>query len=252
MAINSNTKAPVTGSSVTNKQLSPTPENVERKIMLVGTYDPSITTVVNNVPKQVFSPEDVASQTGFGFMLHRMAIRAFSGGNGVPVWITPQAEAGGAAASTGTILYSGASIGAGTHALYIAGVRVAVTVSSGDLPAAVSAAVVAAINADTSLPVTAVVNATPEQVDLTAKSKGPWGDDIDISVNILDTDESPANLAQVITGMASGTGVPDIQDALDGMGTGDNRNSEYWTGMVHGYGQDTTTLDAVAHSCIRR
>jgi phage tail sheath gpL-like len=248
MAINSNSQAPATGSSLTNKQFSPTAENVDRKIMIVGTYLASITGITDEVPVQITGEADAGSRYGFGSMIHRLAVRTFSGGNGVPTWVTPQAEAGGAVAASGTVTFSGTSIGAGTLAFYVAGLRVAVSVASGATPAEVATALVAAITADKDLPISAVVNATPEQVDITSKSKGTWGNFIDLSVSILsdDADNAPANLVSVIVDMASGTGIPDISDALNGMGLGDNRNSKFWTGLCHGYGQDTTTMDAIA------
>lgn len=234
-------------SSVSNGVFSPTAENVTRKILLVGTYDPAITTVVDEQPILVTSPEDVGDKTGFGFMLHRMALASFFSSSGVETWILPQAEVAGAQAE-GNVLLSGASIGSGTFAFYIAGDRVAVTVADGDTPAEIATKLVAEINADNDLPVTAAVNGvTPEQVDITAKSSGTFGNDITLDTLVLSSDEDPANLAYVITPMATGTGIPDIQDALDALGLGDERNSEFFTGAVNGYGQDTTTLDAVAN-----
>jgi phage tail sheath gpL-like len=244
--IDSNTKAPITGSSINNKQFTPTAENVPRKGIIIGTYDPTILTITDNVPAQLFSAEDAGAKYGFGSMLHRLAIQAFKGGNGVTMYANPQSEAGGAVAATGDLTLSGTTIGAGTYALYIAGIRVPVTVAAGDLPAAIAANVVTAVNANADLPVTALINVTPEIVDFTAKMKGPFGNGITITTNILSDDVNPTNLVTVVTDMASGAGIPDIQDALDGMGVGDNRNSEYWTGMCHGYGTDTTTLDAIA------
>jgi len=246
--INSNTLAPITGSSIINKQLSPLAENVERKIMVIGTYLNSISTIIDNVPQQIFSEGQAGTLYGFGSMIHRLVLNADLGGNGTQLWVTPQPEAGGSAAAVGGLLYSGASIGAGTHALYIAGIRVAVGISAGDTPAAIATKVIDAINADVDLPVSAVVNGvTPEQVDLTAKSFGPWGNEISIFDNLESDDVTPANLGLVITDMASGAGIPDIQDALDGMGVGDDKNSNFWTGLTHGYGEDTTTLDSIAN-----
>jgi hypothetical protein len=46
--------------------------------------------------------------------------------------------------------------------------------------------------------------------------------------------------------MSAGAGVPTMADALDGLGTGDSANEDFYTDVVHGYGTDTTTLDAIS------
>jgi phage tail sheath gpL-like len=196
----------------------------------------------------MYLPVEVACEAASKAEAHiakNPALGYFAGGN-TEMHISPQSEVAGSQA-TGNILFSGTSIGAGTLALYIGGDRVAVSVAAADTPADVAAAVVAAISADQDLPVTAILNVTPEQVDITAKSSGVYGDDITLDTLVLQTDEDPANLNYVITDMTGGVGTPDIQTALDGLGTGDERNSDFFTTGIHGYGQDTTTLDAVAN-----
>ena len=37
-----------------------------------------------------------------------------------------------------------------------------------------------------------------------------------------------------------------MEDALDGLGTGDDANEQFFTDVVHGYGQDSTTLNAIS------
>lgn len=82
-------------------------------------------------------------------------------------------------------------------------------------------------------------------LNITAKSKGPWGNDISLAFNI-NGEESPSGFSAVVTDMSGGSGIPDIQNALDGLGIGDGANEIFITDMVHGYGQDTSTLDAIA------
>jgi hypothetical protein len=56
----------------------------------------------------------------------------------------------------------------------------------------------------------------------------------------------PTGLTPTVVEMVDGAGVPDIDDALDGTGTGDNQNEDFFTDIVHGYGYDVTTLDKVS------
>ena len=101
-----------------------------------------------------------------------------------------------------------------------------------------------AINANNALPVSAALNITA--ADLTAKSKGPWGDDISIKFNLGFGQALPTGVSAVVTDMASGAGIPDIDDALNGMGENDDANEAFFTDLVHGYGQDSTTLDKIS------
>jgi len=229
-----------------NKQFAVTAEVLARKILLIGQYDATKTAVVDNTPVQVLSPEDVANQTGFGFMLHRLAIQAYKQSGGLETWIIPQPETTEVVAA-GEIDFTGSTgILAGTLALYIAGDRVAVTITDAMTIEQIADAVVAAITADDSLPVTAAKVAVTFEVTITAKSKGLYGNDITIEFNLQAGEALPTGVTAAVTDMASGTGVPDIQDALDALGTGDAQNEKFFTDVIHGYGQDATTLTAIA------
>jgi phage tail sheath gpL-like len=233
--------------SVENVQFAITAQTLQRKIAIIGTYDPAKTDVVDNVPKRVFSAEDVGAQFGFGYMVHRLAYQAFRASKNVETWVIPQPESGGAVAASGNIIFTATSVSAGVIYGYIAGIKVPVRVNAGDDGDAIAIKVAAAISDIKELPVTAVVNGvTTNQVDYTAKQKGVWGNAITLGFNWLPGEELPSGLSVAITDMASGSGLPDIQDALDAMGTGDGQNDKYFTAVIHGYGQDTTTLDAIS------
>ena len=245
MALQTESIASAVGSSVKNVQFESAARNVPRKSLMIGTYDAAKTGIVDEVPRQILSPEDAGNLYGFGSMIHRLAVQAFAGGQGIPVFVSPQAEAGGAAVSTGDIEFAASTgVVAGTLNLYIAGISVPVAVTTGMTAAAIAQAVVDAITANTSLPVSAALNVAA--VDLTAKSKGPWGDEISITFNLGVGQELPTGVSAVVTDMASGSGIPTIADALNGLGTGDDANEAFFTDVVHGYGLDSTTLDAIS------
>ena len=248
MPLDINSRAAADGSSVRNVQFLPQAEVVKRKILIIGTYDPAITTIVDEEPVQIFSPEDAGAKTGYGFMIHRLAVQAFLGSNGIETYFQPQSEAGGSAQSAGDIDFAGSTgVLVGTFKLYIAGITVSIAITAGMTADQIATATVAAITADKLLPVTAVVNGvTTSQVDITSKSTGPWGDDISIKVNIKTGDVTPTGVVYAITDMTGGSGIPSMADALDGLGTGDDANEDFFTDVVHGYGQDTTTLDAIS------
>ncbi len=113
----------------------------------------------------------------------------------------------------------------------------------------IAAAVIAALDAsvDKSSPVTQAVDGVNDfQVNFTSKSKGPRGNGIDLSLNLGDEGSLPAGVGAVVTAMANGLTNPDIQDALDSLGTGDDQNENNFTGLIHGYGSAVPTLDAIS------
>lgn len=247
MTLSVTSRAAAVGVSVKNVQLAPSSSNVPRKILVVGTYNTAITTVVDEVPVIVTSPEDAADKFGQGYMIHRLVKGVWAGSQGVECHVVPQDEASGAVAAAGKIVFAGTATESATLNLYIAGVRVPVVVASGDDAADVATAVAAAIEADDDLPVSAAVDGSvDEEVDITAKSKGPWGNFIDISFNWGFQEKDVAGITYTITDMASGAGVPDIADALDALGTGDDANEGWYTDGVHGYLQDSATFNAIS------
>lgn len=243
MPLSSSSVAAAVGASVTNTQFAASAQVLPRKNLIIGTYDPAITTITDDTPALVTSPEDVWATYGRGFMLHRLAVQSFAGSGGGETWVIPQAEAAGNQ-STGTITYTGAATANGTVYLYIAGIAVPVTVTSGDAVGDIATATVAAITADADLPVTA--SAALGVVTVTSKSTGPWGDVISMTTNWGLNEVDVAGVTVAVVDMSGGTGVPDMEDALDSLGTDDDANENSFTDMVHGYLQDSTVLDAVS------
>ncbi len=230
-----------------NKQFAVSGEVLERKILLIGAYDPLKTAVVDNIPVQVLSPEDVGNQTGFGFMLHRLAVAADKKSGGLETWMVPQPDDGAAVIAAGEIDFATSTgVLAGILALYIAGIRVPVTITDAMTVEDIADAVVAAITANADLPVTATKTAVTFEVVITAKGLGLWGNDITIEFNLQAGEVLPTGITAAVTGMAAGTTVPDIQDALNALGTGDSQNEKFFTDLIYGYGQDTATIDALS------
>jgi phage tail sheath gpL-like len=249
MPFTQNSIAATTALGMKNKVFAPAPLILQRKIAIIGTYDPAKTSVVANVPERLLSAADAADKYGFGFQLHRLAIQVFQGSQGIETWAIPQAEVGDPAAASPGIDFTGTTITqSGTVYLYIAGERVLnFTVAKDDVASDVATKCADAINAlgNRNLPITAI--SATDVVNLTAKSKGEQGNLISIAFNLNPGETYPGGLATSIGSFGSGTSTPNIQDALDGLGTGDNANEIFITDLIHGYGQDTTTLDAISN-----
>jgi phage tail sheath gpL-like len=246
--ITANSKAAANAAGVKNVVFKPSASVVPRKILIIGTGDPS-TEAANptDTPVLVTSPEDVGSKTGFGYMLHRLAVQSDLGANGIETWIIQQPE-GVATQAAGELDFTGSTgIVAGTLHLYISGIYVPVTVTAAMTVEQLADAVVAAITANDNLPVSAVKVAVTFEVTITAKSGGlDWGDKISLAFNIKDGDVFPTGVTAAITTMTGGAGAPDIQNALDSLGTGDGANENFFTDVVHGYGPVAGTLDKIS------
>ena len=121
---------------------------------------------------------------GPGSMLHLMASDYFDGDPFGEVHLLPLADASGATAAVGSVLFTAAATAAGTFSLYIGGVRVQQPVLTTQTAANLATALAALVNATPNLPVSAAVNGSnTAQVDLTALNAGVAGNEIDIRAN---------------------------------------------------------------------
>lgn len=247
MPLSQNSLAAAVGAGAKNVQFLSGAQNLPRKIVVIGTYDVSKTSIVDEVPELSLGPAWAGDKYGFGSIIHRLIVAAEEGSQGVETWVVPQAEAGGAAAATGDIAFAGTDVTApGTLYLYIGGKPCFVVLEVGDDGDAVVTKIIAQLTVAKELPLDGAAGTPTSTIDFTAKSKGPFGNDVAITFNEGFQEFSPAGVAAVVTGMSGGAGIPDIQDALDGMGTGDDANNDHFTDGVHGYGNDTTVLNALS------
>ncbi|MGX1957033.1 phage tail sheath subtilisin-like domain-containing protein [Serratia proteamaculans] len=203
----------------------------------------STATATPGIPQKVSSDSAVAGICGSGSMLHNMMTAYLANDISAEIWILPLSDgATGTTAATGKLQVVTAAAATGVLSLYIAGVRVQLTVVSTDDNVAVAAAIAALINSQSKLPVTAAVDGeTTDTVTLTAKNKGAHGNSIDIRLNYQGAaggEETPQGMELAITPMSSGAGAPALTDALG------NLQDRAFDFIVNPY-TDTTSLDAV-------
>lgn len=166
----------------------------------------------------VTSTDQAKSLFGVGSILARMVEFFRKNDPFSEVWCIAQDDAGASAAATGTIAITGSATANGTVFLYLAGQRIQVGVTSGDTATVVGAAVAAAVNADTNLPVTAA-NVTGT-VTFTARNKGTVGNTLDIRLNYqgdIGGESTPAGLTITPTQMASGATDPTLANTIAAM-----------------------------------
>jgi phage tail sheath gpL-like len=173
---------------------------------------------VPNVPIISQGPSDAITQGGPGSILALMTAAYRKADPFGELWYLPLSDNGSGVKANGSIAYTAAPTQNGTHNLYIAGVNLQVAISSTMTAANVATAVVAAVAANTNLPVTAAIDGTNTyQVDFIAKNAGLTGNDIDIRTNYIGAasgEVDPAGLAYTITAMANGATNPVLTTAL--------------------------------------
>lgn len=186
--------------------------------LLVGVMTSSGTATAD-VPIPCQSQAQADALFGQGSELANMFKAFFKNNWSQEVWGLPVAETGTAA--THTITVTAFPTAAGIYHLYVAGVKVPVSLSTSDNTVAlVAAKVAAAINLDTSLPVTATNYAGV--VTCTTKWKSVTGDDIllqDCYYGAVGGEVNPAGLAVTYTHkVVAGAGVPSFSTAISNLG----------------------------------
>lgn len=229
-----------------NVTLTPVAANVEQKILLIGTALASATGYSAGVPVQVYSAEDAGNRAGFGSELHRVAKKVFAAhGGAIKTYIAIQAESGTGVAATGTLAITGSPTEAGYLNVYIAGDLYQIAVSTTSTPTTLGAALVAAMAADTGCPLTGVN--TTGSVAMTAKAKGTFYNDVNMSLNWGVGEKTPSGLTVTITPMASGANDPTISSVTTILGTDDLANEDFFTKILCCYGRNVAgTLNGLS------
>ena len=246
MALDASSIAAAVAASAKNVQFAVEALNLPHKIVIIANYDETTKTGIEEFKLyQITSPEDAGDKFGYGFQAHRLAKYAYAGSDGVETWVCPVKFDVAGVQATGTLTFVGTITTAGTLHLYISGEYVPVTLAKDDTATDMAAAVVAAVTADNTLPVTA--SNVAGVVTFTAKDEGVETNNISLKLNLFLEQELPAGITSAtIVDMASGAGVMDLDSALAALGTGDDSNEKFFTELVHGNGDAAAGLDSIS------
>lgn len=223
--IPTNVRTPLTYIEFDNSNaVSGTPAPRQRVLMFgqrntTGAGEPA------NKPVRIFSASQAASAFGQGSMLHLMA-KAFLDINRVAeLWCIPQGEGSGQA-DAATIKLSGTATENGVLVTYIAGVRLPVSVLTGDTGAEIADSLAALVNGNPDLPVTAEVlpdeggengDDTHADVKLTAKFTGR-SSVTDVRWNYYRQEAIPGGIVAGVEYPTGNNQNPDISAAIAAMG----------------------------------
>jgi phage tail sheath gpL-like len=237
--IPSNLRLPLFYAEVDNSQANSGAQN--QRTLIIGQITPA-GNGVPGVPVISGGIADAKAKGGPGSMLHLMTMAYLASDSFGEVWFLPLADADQSIKAIGSVAVTAAPTDSGVISLYIAGKLVSVTVTATDTVATVAASIIAQVNRNTALPVTAAVDSvSPGKVNLTAKNAGACGNDIDLRLNFLGTingEATPAGLVLNVTAMTGGATNPVLDDDLAMLG------DEPFDFIVSPY-NDKTSLDAL-------
>lgn len=237
---------------IENIRFAPIAETLPRKILIIGKYDRDLTDEIEKwVPRRISSPEEAGGLYGFGTEIYRLAKWVFSGSNGVETWVSPDPdwvyldttpdEAWGSISVTAT------GVLAGTLHLYIAGEYVPVAVNNDDTGEDIENAIVAAINADKTLPVIGSTTIPSSgQANTRSRNRSTYGNYTKITFNEDYGQEFPIGVSVVVVQPTGGTGPLLIEKTLEKLGLNDEQNENYFTDLVHSDANLTTALDEIS------
>jgi phage tail sheath gpL-like len=214
-SIPNNLRIPLFFAEVNNSQANSAPQT--QRALLVGQITASAS-VPPGVP--VLISGNGYGMFGKGSMLASMVAWYRKRDGFGEVWALPLADPSGGVAASGTVTINAPATAAGTLSLYVSGHLCAIPVQPTQTPTQVATALAAVINTNPKVQVTAA--AAAGVVTVTANHKGATGNSIDLRLNYLGVpggEAVPAGLVVNIAGMAGGTGVPDVVDALAVIGT---------------------------------
>jgi phage tail sheath gpL-like len=186
---------------------------VPYRVLLQGVFAAGTATAA--VPYLLTNQAQVELLFGPGGQLTRMYRKFRENNRFTEVWGIGWTGAGTEAVRSFTL--TGPATAAGSVFLYIDGERIAVNVADAESETEIAAAVIAAVNADTTLPVTAAN--TAGLVDLTVKWGGVDGDEMPVRINYHQGEQLPAGVGVgAVSTSQAGAGTYAFSVLLAGMG----------------------------------
>lgn len=241
-SIPSDIRVPLTYVEFNNNRAVKGTPGINYKLLMLG-QRLSSGSVAANTPTLITSAAQAEEAFGRGSMLASMFAALKAANRYTESWAIALNDDAGGVAATGTLTFSGTVTRAGTVVLYIAGKRITIAVAVAETNTTTATNVAAAINADTSLPVTAT--SALGVVTLTARHKGECGNTLDLRVNYYTGEALPSGLACAIVAMNGGTTNPDISSAIAAMG------QEWWNAIVMPYTDSANLADLEAELTLR-
>ncbi|MBS4773431.1 MAG: hypothetical protein KHX55_04050 [Proteobacteria bacterium] len=172
----------------------------------------------NKISGLINNADQVIPLAGEGSELHRMAKAWFKNNKQSKLFIIAVEQTEGTAAVY-HLAVTAAQVKAGMVNLMIGGSHVRLTINEGDTAAEITTALIAKINANAMLPVTAATVAEKDaEIDLTAKHKGDNGNFIDIRLNYYDGETTADGVSVAVSQKTNGAGNASLADTIAAIG----------------------------------
>jgi len=232
MGVSNSIILPFIGVSFDNSKAVQGPATLPVQALIMG-QKIAAGSAVEGVLYLITSADEARTLGGVGSQIHRLAVKWFNTNKLTPTYIVTMADAGGSAAAIYSLPITGTATAPGELPVYIDAKRFAVSVATGDTAATLGAALVTAINADTTLGLTAAF--TAGALVLTAANKGVSAGDFSVLVNYYPGEITPAGITVGTLTTTPGTGEPDVAAALAAVG-------DMWFNIYVGSYSDGTNL----------
>ncbi len=223
-----------------------TPNLPQRIAILAEANTANQSTLDVDTPRQITTAQKAAELYGWGSPIYNIARILFpvAGGGtigGIPVYVYPQAEVGGATALRKTITITGTATAAGTHYVVVGGRYTldgdtyAINISAGDTGTTISAKIYDVISNVLGCPLTASLASPVTNVaTVTSKWKGETAGTITVSI---DTGDNDLGLSYAVATTQAAAGIPSVSDSLALFG------NEWNTIVVNSYPLDSTVTE---------
>lgn len=235
MTIPSTLRVPFVAVAFDNSRASQGPALLAYRALIIAQKTASGSATADTLTR-ITSADQAATLAGRGSQGHRMARAWFANNTSTEVYLGVLADNGAGVAATGTLTVTGTATAAGTLNVYVGGQLAQVGVAVGDTQNTIAANIAAAFPSTSDYPVTAA--AATNVATLTARNKGPQGNDIDIRLNYQDGEVTPAGVTVAIAAMSAGATAPSLTNLVAAMG-------DMWFQVIaHPYA-DATSLTAL-------
>lgn len=218
-----------------------TPQTINKTLMLGLRLSSGNAPV--NAPVRVTNSTHCDAMFGEGSMLSAMAKAFLKANSATDLYALALDDNPEGVPATGSLKVTGAATGSGQITLMIAGMDCSTGVKSGTTAADLSTLIVAKINDNPQLPVTAALKG--DVIEVTARWNGETGNDIDMRINYYDGETLPDGIAVDITAMTGGTGNPDLSNAVAALG------DVWWNYLVNPF-TNTRNLDLLRDELVDR
>lgn len=244
LAVGTERIAKIVGYTLTGGNFQESSPNLPQSIAIIGEANDANQSGLSTDPQQILNSQKAGELYGYGSPIHMASRILFpnsgDGVGGIPVFVYPQAAAGGAAAKVIEITPTGTATANGTHTVKIAGrgtldgASYDINIVSGDTSAEISQKIEDAIQAALSCPMSC--SSTDYEATLTSKWKGLTADSLTVEV---DTNDNDLGISYAVNSTQSGSGTPSVTTSLEKFGTRWN------TIVLNTYGMVTSVLTAL-------